>query len=104
MGEQCAEWAFTSTQCLVLPQSPAPAKNRTWYLQLHSHIQELSMVLHCQYYQILPLGGIVHTTTVESCTINLGFYGVGLPHLEVEALTAISNKLLMHYGCNTTTG
>jgi hypothetical protein len=64
----------------------------------------LSKALHRQYYQILPLGRIVHTTTVESCTINLGFYGMGLPHLGVEALIAMLNKLLMHYGCDTTTG
>jgi hypothetical protein len=33
-----------------------------------------------------------------------GFFGVGLPHLGMEALITMSNKLLMHYGCNTTTG
>ena len=27
-----------------------------------------------------------------------------MPHLGVEALVAMSNKLLMHYGCNTATG
>jgi hypothetical protein len=61
-------------------------------------------VLHHQYYQILPLGGIVHTTTVRSRTIDAGFFGVGLPHLGVEALIAMANKLLMHYGCQTATG
>jgi hypothetical protein len=66
--------------------------------------KELSTALHWQYYQILPLGGIVCTTTVESRTINLGFYGVGLPHLGVEDLIAMSNKLLMHYGCKIATG
>jgi hypothetical protein len=66
--------------------------------------KELSKALHRQYYQILPLSRIVHTTTVESRTIDLGFYGVGLPHLGVEALIAILSKLLMHYGCYTATG
>ncbi len=66
--------------------------------------KELSMALHPQYYQILPLGGIVRTTTVESRTIDSGFYSMGLPHLGVEALIAMLNKLLMHYGCNTATG
>ncbi len=61
-------------------------------------------MLHHQYYQILPLGGIVHTTTVRSRTIDAGFFGVGLPHLGVEALIAMANKLLMHYGCQTATG
>jgi hypothetical protein len=35
--------------------------------------EDLSKALHQQYYQILPLGGIVHTTTVESHSIDLGF-------------------------------
>jgi hypothetical protein len=65
---------------------------------------ELSNALHKQYYQILPLGGVVRTTTIESRTITSGFFGIGLPHLGVEALVAMSNKLLMHYGCNTATG
>jgi hypothetical protein len=29
---------------------------------------------------------------------------VGLPHLGVEALIGMANKLLMHYGCHTATG
>jgi hypothetical protein len=32
------------------------------------------------------------------------FFGVPLPHLGVEALIAMANKLLMHYGCKTVTG
>ncbi len=67
-------------------------------------VKELEQALHCQYYQILPLGGIVCTTTVRSKTIDVGFFGVGLPHLGVEALVAMVNKLLMHYGCQTATG
>jgi hypothetical protein len=66
--------------------------------------EELSKALHQQYYQVLPLGGIVHTTTVESHTIDSDFCGMGLPHLGVEALIALLSKLLMHYGCNTATG
>ena len=31
-------------------------------------------------------------------------FGVGLPHLGVEALIAMAIKLLMHYGCQTATG
>jgi hypothetical protein len=44
------------------------------------------------------------TTPVESWTIDAGFYGIGLPHLGVEAVIAMTNKLLMHYGCNTAMG
>jgi hypothetical protein len=64
-------------------------------------LDELENALHKQYYQILPLGRVVRTTTVASRTINAGFFGVGLPHIGVEALVATANKLLMHYGCNT---
>jgi hypothetical protein len=65
---------------------------------------ELEYALHRQYYQILPLCGVVRSTPVDSCLIDAGFFGVGLPHLGVEALIAMSNKLLMHYGCDTATG
>jgi hypothetical protein len=65
---------------------------------------KLEGALHRQYYQILPLCGVVQTTTVRSRTIDAGFFGIGLPHLGVEALIAMSNKLLMHYGCQTVTG
>jgi hypothetical protein len=61
--------------------------------------KELEYALHHQYYQILSLGGIVCTTTVRSRTFDVGFFGVGLLYLEVEALIAMANKLLMHYGC-----
>jgi hypothetical protein len=36
--------------------------------------------------------------------MDAGFFGVDLPHLGVEALIAMLNKLLMHYGCDTATG
>jgi hypothetical protein len=65
---------------------------------------ELSNCLRRQYYQILPLGGVVRSTNIASRTIDSGFYGIGLPHLGVEALVAMSNTLLMHYGCDTATG
>jgi hypothetical protein len=58
-------------------------------------LHELDNALHRQYFQILPLGGVVQTTTVENRTINARFYRVGLPHLGIEAL---------HYGCSTATG
>ncbi len=69
-----------------------------------AYLQDLERALHKQYYQILPLGGIVHTTPVESRTIDAGFFGIGLPHLGAKALIAMTNKLLMHYGCKTVTG
>ncbi len=70
---------------------------------LTATFDKLEGALRCQYYQILPLCGVVQTTAVESRTIDAGFFGVGLPHLGVEALIAMANKLLMHYGCQTMT-
>ncbi len=64
----------------------------------------LDRALHRQYYQILPLGGDLRTTMVESRTIDASFFGVGLPHLGVKALITMLNKLIMHYGCNTAVG
>jgi hypothetical protein len=66
--------------------------------------RELDQALHWQYYQILPLGGVVRHTTVASRTIDSGFYGVGLPNVGVEATIAMTNKLLMHFGCSTAVG
>ncbi len=46
----------------------------------------------------------MRTTTVESRTIDAGFYGVGLPNLGIEELITMKNKLLMHYGGNMAMG
>jgi hypothetical protein len=66
--------------------------------------RELQQALHWQYDQILPLGGVVRHTTVGSRMIDSGFYRVGLPHIGIEATIAMTNKLLMHFGCSTKTG
>jgi hypothetical protein len=71
---------------------------------LTATFHELEYALHQQYYQILPLCGVVRSSPVDCCLIDAGFFGVDLPHLGVEALFAMLNKLLMHYGCDTTTG
>ena len=65
---------------------------------------ELDSALCQQYYQLLPLCGVIRSTSVETETMDAGFFGIGLPHLGVEALVAMANKLLMHYGCKTVTG
>jgi hypothetical protein len=64
----------------------------------------LKKCLHKQYYQVLPFCGVVWMTPIGSRALDAGFFGIGLPHLGVKALVAMSNKLLMHYGCNTATG
>jgi hypothetical protein len=42
-------------------------------------LPDLEKALHKQYFQILPLGGVVRTAAVGIRTIDAGFYGVGLP-------------------------
>jgi hypothetical protein len=65
---------------------------------------ELETALQKQYYQILPLGGIIRTAPPESRMVDAGFFCPGLPHPGVEALIAMTNKLLMHYGCRSAPG
>jgi len=65
---------------------------------------KLETALQKQYYQILPLGGIVRTAPLDSRMVDAGFFCPGLPHPGVEALIAMTNKLLMHYGCRSALG
>ncbi len=65
---------------------------------------KLKSALQQQYYQILPLGGIVRTTPLDSRMVDARFFCPGLPHPGVEALVAMTNKLLMHYGCKLALG
>ena len=67
-------------------------------------LNDLDRCLHRQYYQMLPLCGVVRTAPIGGRTLDAGFFGIGLPHLGVEALVSMSNKLLMHYGCDGATG
>jgi hypothetical protein len=65
---------------------------------------KLENTLQKQYYQILPLGGIIRTAPRDSRMIDAGFFCPGLPHPGVEALIAMTNKLLMHFGCSSALG
>jgi hypothetical protein len=65
---------------------------------------ELKSALRQQYYQILPLGGIVRIAPLDSRMVDAGFSCPVLPHPGVEALVAMTNKLLMHYGCKSALG
>ena len=57
--------------------------------------------LQRQYWQIMPLGGIIRSSPKAIRQVDKGFYGDGFPHLGVERLVEQLNKLLMHYGCKT---
>ncbi len=60
---------------------------------------KLEHALQRQYFQILPLGGVIRTVPLNCRMVDAGFYCPGLPHPGVEALIAITNKLLMLFGC-----
>ena len=65
---------------------------------------ELSNCLQKQYYQMLPLGGVIRTCYTPLRQLDRGFYGVGCPHPGIECLVEQADKLLMHFGCRTGVG
>lgn len=54
-----------------------------------------------EYYNLLPLGGVVRSAPKGLRQLAPGFYGVGCPHPAIECVIAQLNKLLMHYGCSS---
>ena len=60
--------------------------------------ETLTTCLDKQYFELLPLGGIIRTAKKGLGQTSRGFYGAGCPHVGVECLVAQTNKLLMHYG------
>ena len=65
---------------------------------------ELETVLSKQYYNMLPLGGVVRTAPVAVRQLHRGFYGVGCPHPGIKCFVSQVSKLLMHYGCASSVG
>ena len=65
---------------------------------------QLEDCLQRQYWQILPLGGIIRSALKAIRKVDKGFYVAGCPHLGVNSLVQQLNKLLMHYGCRTSVG
>ena len=63
-----------------------------------------STCLMKQYWQIAPLGGIRRSAKAEIWQLDQGFYGAGCPQPGVECLVPQTNKLLMHYGCQSSIG
>ena len=60
---------------------------------------QLMLCLKKQYWQLIPLGGIIRTAKAPIRQMSRGFYGAGCPHVGIECAVAQTNKLLMHYGC-----
>ena len=65
--------------------------------------RQLSDCLDKQWWQTLPLGGVVRAAPAAVRQMGPGFYGVGCPHLGIECLEAQLGKLLTHFGCSSST-
>ena len=64
----------------------------------------LEHALDKQYYNMLPLGGVVRTAPAAVRQVHRGFYGLGCPHPGIRCLQSQISKLLMHYGCQSSLG
>ena len=64
----------------------------------------LDSCLKKQYWQLIPLGGVIRTAPAAIRQLSKGFYGVGCPHVGIECLIGQVQKLLMHYGCDSNVG
>lgn len=69
-----------------------------------SSFSVLSDLLYKQQYQLMPLGGIIRSAKRGIRQTDRGFYGAGCHHPGVECLVEQANKLLMHYGCQSSVG
>jgi peptidoglycan hydrolase-like protein with peptidoglycan-binding domain len=92
-----------------------PPRRNIWFLVDHqftpkvmfgcstitADFRMLTLGLHRQYYQLLPLGGIRRSVKTEARYLGKWFSGSGCPHLGVECLVGQLEKLLTHYGCQT---
>ena len=67
-------------------------------------LEELEGSLQKRYHKMAPKGGLIRSAKREIRQLSSGFYGAGLPHPGVETAVAQCNKLLMHYGCQSSTG
>jgi hypothetical protein len=65
---------------------------------------DLSWCLKKQWWQLLPLGGVIRSARREIRQISRGFFGPGCPHPGVECCIDQVNKLLMHFGCPSNLG
>ena len=66
--------------------------------------EDLTLCMKKQWWQLLPLGGVIRSARREIRQISRGFYGPGCPHPGVECCIDQVNKLLMHFGCPSNLG
>ena len=64
----------------------------------------LEKVLHKQWHQLVPMGGVIRSAPVPLRQLDAGFFGIGCPHVGVECFVEQVNKMLMHYGCSSSVG
>ena len=69
-----------------------------------THMNMLSDCLETQYWQMMPLGGIIRMAETLIRQLDRGFNGAGCHHVGVEAIVKSSSKLMMHYNCKTSLG
>ena len=56
------------------------------------------------WWQLLLLGGTIRLASREVRQMSTGFYGAGCPHVRVVCFVQQIDKLLTHYGCNSSLG
>jgi hypothetical protein len=69
---------------------------------LAEHLK-LEDCLSKQYFELLPLGDVIRTAPRAIRQLGKGFYEVGCPHPGIECFVGQIGKLLMHYGCPSST-
>ena len=62
------------------------------------HWHKLTDCLKKQWWQLIPLGGVISTAPAGLRQTSRGFYVVGCPHVGLECFVDQTNKILMHYG------
>ena len=105
MAKKAQEWVDNANRNLwfLLDASFWPKVSYGLNCNLSS-FEVLSESLQKQWYQILPMGGIKRSVKKGIRQLSRGFYGAGCPHPGVECLVAQANKLMMHYGCQSSVG
>ena len=68
------------------------------------HWHRITYCLKNKWWQLIPLGGVIHTAPDGVRQTSRGFYGVGCRHVGVKWFVKQTNKVLMHYGCPSNLG
>ena len=61
-------------------------------------------ILHKQWHQLVPMGGVICSAPASLRQLDAGFFGIGCPHVGVECFVEQINKMLIHYGCSSSVG